>query len=170
MKKILTLFAVVGLMAFTSCSDDDNNNTDYDTISEVFEVSGVNFNSANSFSTLVDLNPVIYESDVILVYRLSATENGRDIWKLLPDTYFFADGTRNFSYEFDFGINNINIFMDGNNLGTVEPLLRTNQVFRIVIVPGAFSTTGKSAKLDYSDYNRVIAKYNIDDSNVKKLN
>jgi len=168
MKKILTLFAVVGLLAFSSCSDD--NNGDGNTISEVFEVSGVNFTSANSFRTLVNLNPVIYESDVILVYRLSAVENGTDIWKLLPDTYFFADGTRNFSYEFDFGINDINIFMDGNNLGTVDPAFRTNQVFRIVIVPGAFSTTGKSAKANYSDYNEVIAKYNIDDSNVKKLN
>jgi hypothetical protein len=168
MKKILTLFAVVGLFAFSSCSNDDN--VDYDTISEVFEVSGVNFTTANSFSTLVDLNPAIYDSDVILVYRLSAVENGKDIWKLLPDTYFFADGTRNFSYEFDFSKDDINIFMDGNNLGTVTASFRTNQVFRIVIVPGAFSTTGKSAKEDYSDYNAVIAKYNIDDSNVKKLN
>jgi hypothetical protein len=169
MKKILTLFAVVGLFAFSSCSD-DNNNGDGDTISEVFEVSGVNFTSTNSFSTLVDLNPSIYDSDVILVYRLSAVENGRDIWKLLPDTYFFADGTRNFSYEFDFTQDDINIFMDGNNLGTVAAGFRTNQVFRIVIVPGAFSTTGKSVKPDYSDYNAVIAKYNIDDTNVKKLN
>jgi len=167
MKKILTLFAVVGLFAFSSCSDD---NADGNTISEVFEVSGVNFASNNNFSILVDLNPAIYESDVILVYRLSAVENGRDIWKLLPDTYYLANGTRDFSYEFDFGQDDINIFMEGNNLGTVNASFRTDQVFRIVIVPGSFSPTGKSTKADYSDYNAVIAKYNINDSNVKKLN
>jgi hypothetical protein len=51
--------------------------------------------------------------------------------------------------------------------------LRTNQIFRIVVVPGnnPIVTTAKSTnKADYSDYYAVIKKYGIDDSNVTKLN
>ena len=39
MKKKLTLFAVVGMMAFSSCANNDD--VDNDTISEVYEVSNV---------------------------------------------------------------------------------------------------------------------------------
>ena len=50
--------------------------------------------------------------------------------------------------------------------------LKNNQTFRIVIVPGddGINTKKSVYKADYSDYNAVIKKYNIDDSNVKKLN
>ncbi|MNR63523.1 hypothetical protein D3C85_1858610 [compost metagenome] len=50
--------------------------------------------------------------------------------------------------------------------------LRTNQKFRIIVVPGADpEISNKSVnKEDYSDYNTVVKKYKIDDSNVKTIN
>jgi hypothetical protein len=52
-----------------------------------------------------------------------------------------------------------------------------NKTFRIVIVPGDDGVNNggpnsktSSNKMDYSDYNGVIKNYNIDDSNVRKLN
>jgi hypothetical protein len=42
---------------------------------------------------LVEFNPPIYSSDAVLVYHLYDTVNGQDIWKLMPQTYyFFSDG------------------------------------------------------------------------------
>jgi hypothetical protein len=167
MKKILTLFAVVGLMAFSSCSNNDD--VDNDTISEVYEVSNVNFTAANDYNPLIPLNPAIFSSDMVLLYRLSGVDNGEDVWKLTPETYFFSDGTLNFGYNYNFTRNDVSVYLDGNSLATVPNEFRLNQVFRIVIIPG-FVTTGKSVnKPDYSDYNAVIKQYNIDDSNLKKI-
>jgi hypothetical protein len=166
MKKILTLFAVVGLMAFSSCTSDDGE--DNDTISEVYEVSGVNFTAANDYNPIIPLAPAIYPSDMVLVYRLAGVASGQDVWKLTPETYYFADGTLNFAYNYNFTVNDVSIYMDGNSLSTVSNDFRLNQVFRIVIVPGYLS--GKSVnKPDYSDYKAVIQRYNIDDSKVKKI-
>lgn len=167
MKKILTLFAVVGLFAFSSCSND--NDVDNDTIGEVLERE-IDFNSANAYSASVALTPAIYESDVVLVYHLFAVSGGKDVWRLMPQTYYMNDGgALDFNYEFS--IDRVNIFLGADfPLGNLSPDWTQNQVFRIVIVPAAFSTTGKSSsKEDYSDYNAVIKKYNINDSSVKRV-
>ncbi|MEP7095108.1 MAG: hypothetical protein ABI793_13695, partial [Flavobacterium sp.] len=96
--------------------------------------------------------------------------NGNRIWKLLPETYYADDRGLDFTYTFQFSQDFIDIFMDGDDLDSVNSSFRLNQVFRIVIVPASFLGTNKTAnKPDYSDYNAVIKKYNIDDSNVKKL-
>lgn len=170
MKKILTLFAVIGLFAFSGCSDDDND-VDNDTISYVFDVQGVSFTSDNDYSKTID-NPSNFTSDVILIYRSAGTEtNGNRIWKLLPETYYLNNGTLDFNYNFQFSADYIDIFLDGPDLNSVNSSFRLNQVFRVVVVPGSSSGTAKSSsKTDYSDYEAVIKKYNIDDSNVKKLN
>nr|WP_315220727.1 hypothetical protein [uncultured Flavobacterium sp.] len=167
MKKIFALFAVVGLFAFSSCSDDNNNDgIDNDTISEVFERT-ITFSGANNYSALINLSPAIFTSDMVLVYRLTGVDNGRDVWKLVPETYYFPDGTLNFGYEYDFTINDVSINMFGNDLATVASGNRVNQIFRVVIIPAAL--TNKSAvKPDYSDYYAVIKKYNLDDTNIKR--
>ncbi|CAA9197666.1 hypothetical protein FLA105534_01752 [Flavobacterium bizetiae] len=169
MKKILTLFAVVGLFAFSGCSNDDDH-VDYDTISYVFDVPNVSFTPQNEYSKSID-NPSKFATDVVLVYRSSGSEsNGNRIWKLLPETYFADDRGLDFTYTFQFSRDFIDIFMDGPDLESVNASYRLSQVFRVVIVPGSSTGTAKSInKEDYSDYNAVIKKFNIDDSNVKQL-
>jgi hypothetical protein len=112
----------------------------------------------------VALNPSIYSSDVVLVYRLSGTYQGRDVWKLLPETHYFNDGTIDFGYNFDFTRNDVNIYLIGNNLQTVSDQYRVNQVLRIVIVPGAFS-----ADLKTSNYADVMARLNINESQIQSV-
>lgn len=149
MKKFYTLLVAVSILLFQSCTIEDNTEyIDNDTISEAFEIT-TSFNTANGFSKLVSLNPAIFNSDVVLVYRLSGvTAQGNDIWKLLPEMYFYNDGTLDFGYKFDFTKNDVRIFMFGNELETVVSDYKNNQVFRIVIVPAYFSKTIDIANID----------------------
>lgn len=181
MKKIITLLAVVGLVVFSACEGPqgppgmpgqdgfDGQDGEDGLIAEVYEVQNVNFTSANSYNPIIPLNPAIFPSDMVLLYRLGgSTQSGADIWLLSPELYYLADGTLDFGYNYDFTINDVSIVLDGRDLGGLSSNYRLNQVFRIVIIPGY--VTGKSAnKPDYSDYKAVIAKYGIDDSKVKKI-
>jgi len=173
MKKIFILFAAVGLVAFSSCTGDDGapgpegpvGPPGY--INEIFEVN-VNFTSTNGYSTTFPLNPVIDQNDNILVYQLVNTNDGIDTWALLPQVYYFPDGTAQYNYDFSF--DQFTIFIDASfALNTLPSSFTSAKVFRVVIIPGAVYNKSVN-KPDYSDYNAVIKKYNIDDSNVKKLN
>ncbi|MDA6070071.1 hypothetical protein NJT12_10625 [Flavobacterium sp. AC] len=172
MKKILTLFAVVGLFAFSGCSNNDDN----DTISYVFEVNKANFSPTSNSEIYVDFDSRIYSGDVILIYRYDGAdpETKRDIWTPLPESHYYTDGKLYFTFKFDFTQDNFRIFTEGFDLN-VNPIpadFVVDQIFRIVIVPGddGFNTKKSVNVADYSDYNAVIKKYKIDDSNVKKLN
>jgi hypothetical protein len=165
MKKIIILLAVVGMFSLQSCTTTtDSNYVDNDTIAEVFEVT-TSFNSTNNYSKIVALNPSIYTSDVVLVYRLAGVYQGQDVWKLLPETHYFDDGTMDFGYDFDFTINDVNIFMVGNDLLTVTDQYRLNQVLRIVIVPGRFATS-----INKNNYGAVISTLNINEDQIQKIN
>lgn len=171
MKKILTLFAVVGLIVFSSCEGPEGPEGPAGPVAPVFEVNNVNF-AANGDGILQKFPSSIYSGDVILVYRLVDVINGRDVWRPIPESYYYDDGTVYFTYKFNFTQDDFEIYLDGFELNTIPANLRTNQTFRIVIVPGddGVNTKKSTNKADYSDYDAVIKKYNIDDSNVKKLN
>ena len=165
MKKIITILAVVGIFSFQSCTvTEDRPIVDNDTISEVFEVT-TSFNSNNNYAKLVSFNPSIYTSDVVLVYRLSGVIQGQDLWKLLPETHYFSNGTLDFGYDFDFTKNDVNIYMIGNDLQTVSTDFRVNQVLRIVIVPASFANS-----FDTNNYAAVISALNINESQIQKIN
>lgn len=165
MKNIYSFLVVASMVLFQSCTIEDNTEyIDNDTISEVFEIT-TTFNTSNEFSKLVTLNPAIFNSDVVLVYRLSGvTSQGNDIWKLLPELYFYNDGTLDFGYKFDFTKNDVRIFMFGNDLQTVVSEYKTNQVFRIVIVPAYFSKT-----IDVTNINSVLTALQINKEAIQKL-
>lgn len=169
MKKILTLFAVAGLFAFSGCSNDDD--VDYDTISYVFEAT-IDFVGPN-YKTNVPAQGML-SGDNILVYELVSAPSEADRWALLPQVYYFNDGTETAQYNYTFSKNNVTIFIDGSlsDLSGLPPTFTKGKTFRIVIVPGDDGVNAKKTfdKLNYLDYNAVIKKYNIDDSNVKKLN
>lgn len=165
MKKIITLLAVVGMFSLQSCTTTtDSNYVDNDTISEVFEVT-TSFNSTNEYSKIVPLNPPIFTSDVVLVYRLAGVFQGQDVWKLLPETRYFSDGTMDFGYDYDFTVNDVNIFMVGNDLLSVTNDFRLNQVLRIVIVPGRFVSS-----INKNNYESVISTLKINENQIQKIN
>ncbi|MFD2602036.1 hypothetical protein [Flavobacterium suzhouense] len=152
MKKIFLLLSIVSVFGLTSCNNDDNGNyTDYDTYPEVFEVDNVNFVASGNYQALVPLNPKIYSSDVVLVYRLSGTNQlGNDIWEPIPTTYNLPQGQLN--YNFDFSQDEVVIYLDA----TFDPIERQdfslNQVFRIVLVPGWVAQN-----LDSNNYDVVMS-------------
>jgi hypothetical protein len=173
MKKILTLFAVVGLMVFSSCEGPEGP-PGYDGLDApiayvtetTFDFVGPNYEKNVSLTGMLS-------GDNILVYELVSASNQADRWALLPQIYYFNDGLETAQYNFTFSKNNVKIFIDGSisDLSQLPNSFRLGKTFRIVIIPGDDGLNAKSAKkADYSDYNAVIAKYNIDDSNVKKVN
>lgn len=172
MKKILTLFAVVGLIAFSSCEGPEGppGPPGYDApVSEVIERE-VDFGSNNGYSVTIPFSPAIYQNDVVLVYHLYAIQNGVDVWRLIPQTYYMTDGGA-LDFNYDYTLNRVNVFLGADfPLNTLSTDWTQNQVFRVVIVPADFFETGKSVnKADYSDYDAVIKKYNIDDSNIQRV-
>lgn len=169
MKRIFLLLTVAAMTAFTGCSSDDDR-VDRDTISEVFEINqNTTFTAANNYSINYTLNPQIYSSDMILVYRLSGTSGGNDVWEALPQTYFFNGGADDLMYTFDFSINDINIYIDSTFPAEEAPAFSVNQVFRVLIIP-AYNSGAKTANaVDLTDYNAVMQAYNLSDKNIKTI-
>lgn len=168
MKKIFLLLAVVGLITLSSCERENTNVVgDGDTISEVFELQNVSFqlNQNNEYTIARDLNPVIVDSDNILIYRLAGTINATTpIWQLIPRTLFLDQGE--LDYDFDFSRVDFTIYAGGTyDIGTTPQFIQ-NQTFRIVIIPGFFS---KGSTVDFNNYHAVIEAFQIDDSKVKVM-
>jgi hypothetical protein len=164
MKRIILLLAFVGTLAFQGCTVREE--TQIILLPEVFEVTA-SFSASNNFARLVTLNPAIYSSDMVLVYRLFDVVNGADVWRSLPQTVYLTQGE--LDYNFDFTKNDINIFLDSNfDLTTLSNTWAQNQTFRIVIIPGYFSNKSNKA-VDFNDYNAVIKAFNINENKVKTL-
>jgi hypothetical protein len=175
MKRILFFLSIFSIALLQSCSGPegipgrDGQDGQDGLLSEVFELRNINFgyNPSNGYRIYQTLNPKIYASDVILIYRLSGTiDPSTPIWQPIPRTLFISLG-KELDYDFDFSKEDFTIYAGGTYDLSTTPQYILNQTFRIVIVPGAFSN--KNA-IDYNDYNAVIKAFNIDDRNVKKLN
>ncbi len=165
MKKIITILAVIGMFSFQSCTTTtDSNYADNDTISTVFETKKVSFLPSN-YTIKYTFPYTIIPSDMVLVYRLTGNVNGNDLWEFLPETHYFADGTRDFSYNFDFTKNDVQIYLEGNNLGALDSAYRLNQIFRIVVVP-ADLVYG----IDKNNYPAVMNALKINENQVQKIN
>ncbi len=171
MKKITIVLAFIGMIMLQGCTvnEDNTNNIDNDTISEVFELRNVNFsfNPNDGYNINRTLNPQIFASDVVLIYRLSGTiDANTPIWQLIPRTLFLPQGE--LDYDFDFSREDFTIYAGGTYNLANTPNFIQNQTFRIVIVPGFFSNKNVS-KVDFSDYNAVVNYFNIDESKLKQL-
>ncbi|KFF06060.1 hypothetical protein [Flavobacterium reichenbachii] len=170
MKKILSLFAIVGLIVFSSCEGpegppgEDGTNV-LGAVYENIAPNYYNFTSPN-YSVRFTFPTRIYDSDVVLVYRFGGVDSSnRPVWQALPETYFFDDGTRDFSLKYVFTYNYVDIYLDGNDRATVPADYRVNQIFRIVVVPADFAS-----KVNKNSYLDVITKLNIKESEVQKIN
>lgn len=169
MKRITLVLAFIGMITLNSCTvnEDNGNYVDNDTISEVWEYNNnVNFLFSNNYTrTLVFPRP-IFNSDMILLYRLDGVFNGQDVWKIMPQTFYFNDGTLDFRYDFDFTTTEAVVFLEGFDLESISLAFRTNQVIRVVVIPGFF---GNKKSINHEDYKAVMEGYKIDDSKVFKV-
>ena len=170
MKKIILFFAIIGMIMLNACSNEGPQGTPGKNaeLAEVFELKNVNFAfSNNQYSIYRTLNPQIFASDNLLIYRLSGTINTTTpIWQLIPRTLYLPQGE--LDYDFDFSKQDFTIYAGGNYNLSLTPSYLNSQTFRIVIIPGAFSNKMASAA-DFSNYAAVIAKYGINENAIKQL-
>lgn len=165
MKKIITLLAVACLYILQGCTTPtETNYVDNDTIGEVFETNLVSF-LPNGFTVRYNFRQTIFPSDMVLVYRLAGTVNGNDLWEFLPETYYFDDGTRDFSYNFNFTKTYVDIYLSGNNLLSVPAGNRLNQIFRIVVVPANLING-----IDKNNYPAILSALKIKENQIQKVN
>ena len=116
MKKIITLFAFVSFLAVSSCTTTDDFQEDDDTISEVFQLTNVdfNYNAKDGFNIYKDLNPLLYNEDVVLIYRKIGfiSDTNAPIWQQIPRTVYTDKGR--LDYDFDFSNEHFIIYAKGN--------------------------------------------------------
>jgi len=129
-------------------------------VSSAFEIV-IDFNETNAYSFIEAYGFDVYPSDVTLVYILWDTVNGQDIWRLLPQTVEFDDGT--LTYNYDFTQTDVSFFLDGTtDFNTLGPEWTQDQVFRVVVVP-ADNVDG----LDVSNLDNVMQMTNIDSFDIR---
>ncbi len=163
MKKLIPFLcvAVFGLASFSCTSDDDTVFVDYDTYPVVLDLNNVNFENVNgSFQIARTFGTPMYDTDMLLAYmKVGTTNNNSPIWQQIPITFYLNNGDE-VDYNYDFSKYDFVIYAGGTfDLTNTSYVL--NQTFRILLVPADY---GKSANLDYSNYESVVNYYNIDDS------
>jgi hypothetical protein len=162
MKKFIFIF--ISAIVFSACEGDQGPPGPQGPqgpyiIGTVFEIDNVNFNPGNDYSFLgvfydyIPTNIEIFPSDVVLIYLYEGTENGNDIWSLMPQT-FYLDGGAIAEYNYNHTVNDFQIFLSGNvNLNTLPPSFTQNQIFRIAILPAEFA---KDPNVDIHNLESVI--------------
>ena len=167
MKRITLLLAIIGMISLSSCTINEDNGPDRDTVSTIWEYTNVNF-LPNSYSVVLNFPYTIGSSEMVLVYRLSGVFQGEDVWKLLPETHYFDDGTLDFRFANDFTRYNAEVNLEGFNLQDLNSNIRMNQVLRVVVIPGILSNKS-GTELDFTDYKATIQALNIDESKIQKF-
>jgi len=164
MKRILTLISVFALL-LTACEGDQGppgfdgfdglDGLDGEIIaSSAFEIV-VDFNAADNFEFIEPYGFTVLPSDVTLVYILWDTINGQDVWRLMPQTVTFGDGS--LVYNFDFTQEDVRFFLDGTtDFNALDDVWTQGQVFRVVVIP-ADNIDG----IDVSNINAVLNANNI---------
>jgi hypothetical protein len=167
MKRILYLISVFALL-LTACEGepgppgfDGLDGLDGEIIaSSAFEIE-INFNLANNFEFIEPYGFTVLPSDVTLVYILWDTFNGQDIWRLMPQTVTFDDGS--LVYNFDFTQEDVRFFLDGTtDFNALDDVWTQGQIFRVVVIP-ADNIDG----IDVSNINAVLNANNIQSFDVR---
>jgi len=162
MKKIFTLL-FVSIFLLTSCSSDDDN-VDFDTIGQTLEFT-TTFNSGNGFMERFIFDQNIFDSDVVLVFRLDGVDNGLDVWEPLPTAsfFFFNDTTGAIegflNYRFNFTVGDVDVFLNTDAPGLAGPEFTDNQTFRVVVVPSDFA---QNTEVDLSNFNELSTALNLE--------
>lgn len=180
MKKIL-LFLFLGAVGFTAYSCDNSDDTvvqgtDYDTISQSFDISPTFTKvSDNLYRWSDSFKSPLVQSDMVLVYMQVDTSGGSPVWRLLPFTYYVGNANNDaVDYINDFSKTGVTININSTSTFslTANPSYYQNKNFRVLILPANSTGTGgakmaKGAPVDYNDYKSVIKYYNIDESKIK---
>ncbi|WP_378174517.1 collagen-like protein [Aquimarina sp. SS2-1] len=169
MKKIFTLLFLSAFL-FTACEGDQGlpgppgpPGLDGE-IGTTYEFT-TSFNQANDYADRFFFNQNIFDSDVVLVYRLEAVDNGLDVWEPLPtgSVFFFNDTTGAIEgflyYRFNFTVGDVDIILESDAPNLAGPEFTDNQTFRIVVVPAEFA---ENTDINLLDFNEVQSALNLE--------
>ncbi|NND88938.1 MAG: collagen-like protein [Flavobacteriaceae bacterium] len=155
MKQLFLLLAVTTSLIFTSCEGDPGppGEPGINILGQVYEVNTtLQFDpSSGTYSRVLTIpsNIEVFESDVILVYRLEkvvgAPDGGNaDAWAPLPQNFFLDNGDI-IQYVFNHTFFDVEIIIDGDyDPNTLSLDFTDNQVFRIAVVPSEFGDASLS--------------------------
>tara|TARA_R110000823_G_scaffold233253_1_gene359651 strand:- start:27474 stop:28004 length:531 start_codon:yes stop_codon:yes gene_type:complete len=158
MKNILLFLALSSTVLFSSCEGDPGppGQDGGLVFANVFEVSPAFSYSdypENIYFTSVYNYPFeVYESDVVLVYRLSGQDNTvsppADIWTQLPQSIYYQDGTGDiFQYNYNSTFISVQFTIEGNfDLTNIDLNDVNGQTFRVAVVPAEFAKTNPSMR------------------------
>jgi hypothetical protein len=155
MKRILSIISVFAIF-LTSCEGPQGLDGRDGAIiaSSAFEIE-VDLNQANGYEYIEAYDFEVLPTDVTLVYVLWETLNGQDIWRPMPQTVQFNDGT--LVYNYDFTQTDVRFFLEGTtDFALLDNSYTQNQVFRVVVVPA--DNVGKTAN---TDLDSVMTLYDI---------
>ncbi len=132
-------------------------------LGQVFEVEA-DLNAGTNFEYFVEipLEIEVFDSDVVLVYRLMGVFDGVDIWEPLPQTIFRDSGI--LIYGFDYTLFDVRLFLDGDaDFGRLDPDDTNGLIYRIAIIPADFAKG-----LNVKEMSNVMEALNIQD--VRRVN
>lgn len=161
MRRILSFISVFALL-LTACEGDPGppgldglNGLDGEIIaSSAFEIV-LDLNETNNYEFIEPYGFNVFPTDVTLVYISWEVDGGQDIWRLLPQTEYFDDGT--LVYNYDFTQNDVRFFLDGTtDFSTLDPSYTDEQVFRVVVVPA-----DNVGRIDITNLDTVISHFGI---------
>lgn len=167
MKKILTLFAVVGLIVFSSCEGPEGPPGQDALMPSAFQINNVNLKRITNFNYTFSANfsSLLFNDETVLIYRKTdQTNSGAPVWQLIPKTTNYDNGDVA-DYFFDFSKEDFTITVIASfNLATQTDLIN-NQTFRVVIVPSVLASN-----LNKSNYLDVMKTLKLNDDEIKKVN
>ncbi|MCW2119255.1 hypothetical protein [Flavobacterium sp. 7A] len=172
MKKIITLFAIVGFLSLSSCTVQDNNGTTVNNTkpAQAFEIKNIDLNkvTSNEYNLSGTFNFEIggdlFDNETVLIYRLTGTVNSSTpIWQLIPRTLSWSNGDV-LQYYYDFSKVDFVITAYGNyNLLNRSEFI-DNQTYRVVILPSDLLSS-----VNVENYDDVLSKINSKDSQIQIL-
>ena len=117
-------------------------------IGSIFEVEGT-FTQENTYEFFADIPTTIdiLDTDIVIAYVLSGTNEGVDIWEPLPQTLFIEDEI--LLYGYDFTVADVRFFLDGNiDFASLDALYTDDILFRVAVIPADFAATINTASLN----------------------
>ncbi len=168
MKKIFAIYGFLGVLVFQACEGPpglpgETGADGINIVAEVFEVE-LDFTAQNDYSEVFKFEPVIIESDVVLVFIEWEKEGTSPIWRALPQTVFFDQGV--LIYNYDFSRKDFRLFLDGPmDYATLGPEWKMDQVFRVIVIPGDYG----SSRLDLTNYDAVTQLLGLKDEDFKRI-
>ncbi len=141
-------------------------------IGTVFEIED-DFTSNNDYR-LVFKYPSsfkMYDTDIVLVYMLWEVHDGKDVWRLMPQTVVLKEiyddwaETDVLQYNFDYTVSDVQIFLEGTlDFSTLLPGETKGQVFRIVVLPADFA-----AKANINNFDALLKSPELSIKSIERI-